>query len=718
MTTAAAAYKTPSWVHSWLLLSSLIVLSDFVYCVLRCSLAGGDPAGLWAHYKWAILDVAEFVLNYIALGDNAVAPLFGFASAVMTASKPGYYFIQGLSGWTDSTSTFWAVWAASNAASIFVPTIVALVLGTGIARTLIAHAPPPKEPVSEKPTAPRGDDKLTTFPTPIGGAPLPLTFHVKGRPVLVFGSNKLAASRVFTLLEADAQVIVASDAPFAELPAEIQFRVNTGEVRYQRFAPRDAHDWKGFLKANKVTLLAVTDTLIGSAHTAVDAAAAYTAATELFIPINVSDRPALSTYTFPSVHRFAGVDGPSHLQVAVSTNGQGCRLGGRIRREIVSRLPLNVGAAVDNIGRLRARAKMWQAAAAVSEDDINTPLNAPVAQGAAAKGEEQFRRMRWVQQMSEYYSYDQLAALGAADMDATLEGEAPQVTLPHHDGQKGKILLVGSGPGHPGLLTVAARHALENATLILSDKLVPAEIINLIPSSTKLIIAKKFPGNAEGAQSELMDLALQGARAGETVVRLKQGDPFVYGRGGEEVLFFREHGYEAVVVPGVSSALAGPLMHGIPVTQRGVADSLVMCTGVGRAGSSVELPGYVKSRTLCILMGVARIEKVVSVLTGAGQGRDGAAYPGHLPVAIVERASSPDQRVILSTLDGITGAIASVDQRPPGMILVGWAALALEGKGNVDVLDGVDEKALVGRWLDGKAWKTREGLPTDWSWFG
>jgi uroporphyrin-III C-methyltransferase len=425
----------------------------------------------------------------------------------------------------------------------------------------------------------------------------------------------------------------------------------------------------------------------------------------------------MSTFTFPSVHRFSTPAGPSNLQVAVSTNGHGCRLAGRIRRDIAARLPSNVGAAVDNIGMLRARAN---GSKAISEDDLITPLNAPINPSA---DEDQLRRMRWVHQMSEYYSYDQLAGMSVSTMenalDSSASGDITTAILPHHDNKKGRILLVGSGPGHPSLLTVAARYALENATLILSDKLVPAEIIALIPKTTKLHIARKFPGNADGAQNELMELAIAGALAGETVVRLKQGDPFVYGRGGEEVLYFRERGYEAIVVPGVSSALAGPLMNGIPVTQRGVADSLVMCTGVGRAGSAVQLPGYVKSRTLAILMGVARIEQVLEVLTAdTSAGRDGTAYPRHLPIAIVERASSPDQRVILSTLENIGRAIASVDQRPPGMILVGWAAMCLEGKGQVDVLDDVDEHTIVDNWLAGKQYKTREGLPSDWSWFG
>lgn len=670
----------------------------------------------------ATLNLVEAFLNVLCLwlGDHPAAPVIGFATVIMTASKTILYFLQEyFCGWCmtghNDRFKFWTVWVATNGTWIVVPTIATFVLGAGLIKALT----PPRgiallSHSSTEKKNPSPLDEKVAYPTPIGGAPLPLTFHPAGLSVLVAGSNRLLASRVFTLLEANAKVIVSSSQDLSTLPEEIQWRVERKQIRFERVSG-NAAQWKAFLSENRVHLVCVTDTLIGSKATAEATAAAdaiHSAASELCIPINVSDRPALSTYTFPSVHRFATPDGPSNLQVAVSTNGRGCRLAGRIRRDIAAKLPSTVGVAVDNIGKLRSRAK-----GEVSEDDLSTPLNAPVV-GTAV--EDQLRRMRWVHQMSEYYSYDQLAAMTSEQMDHALESGGEITTiLPHHDDKKGRILLVGSGPGHPSLLTVAARHALDNATLILSDKLVPAEIIALIPKTTKLHIARKFPGNADGAQNELMELALAGAKAGETVVRLKQGDPFVYGRGGEEVLYFREHGFECTVVPGVSSALAGPLMMGIPVTQRGVADSLVMCTGVGRAGTAVQLPGYIKSRTLAILMGVARIDSVLAVLTAASnEGRDGAAYPLHLPVAIVERASSPDQRVILSTLEHISGAIASVDQRPPGMILVGWAAMCLEGKGRVDILDGVDEKDAVAGWLGGRKYKTREGLPQDWSWFG
>jgi len=166
----------------------------------------------------------------------------------------------------------------------------------------------------------------------------------------------------------------------------------------------------------------------------------------------------------------------------------------------------------------------------------------------------------------------------------------------------------------------------------------------------------------------------------------------VYGRAGDEILYFRKHGFESIVVPGVSSAIAGPTFAGIPVTQRGVAESMVLCTGVGRQGKSCRLPGYVRSRTLVLLMGVARLDSLLQALLDDNVTpslREGEQYPSYLPIAVIERASMPDQRVISATLETISAAMTVVgEQRPPGMIVVGWSVLALHRDGDVECLGG------------------------------
>ncbi|PWY97139.1 hypothetical protein BCV70DRAFT_196015 [Testicularia cyperi] len=565
------------------------------------------------------------------------------------------------------------------------------------------------------------------------------------------------------------------------------------------------------------------------------------------IPINVADKPELCDFSFPATYRFpcitaqltstdSGSPAPpttSSLQVAVTTNGRGCRLAGRIRREIVSALPRNVGDAVEKVGIMRdlakrridhhpvpsKKSKKTSTAAAtttsnstsgidVEEEDLSfdtTPLNSPVPQltpknpmdGLAArlriKGMEKEidaqrqkwkeeaeertkRRMRWVAQISEYWPIEYLGDLKDEQMSEVLKayGEdsqaADQNAAPNTEDLgrgrtadaasgrtsstvsqrarsqhslnirpplsatgrgKGHIYLLGSGPGHPGLLTTLAYRLLTSPTtdLVLSDKLVPSSILKLIPGSTPLEIAKKFPGNAEGAQSELIAKALKAAlEEGKNVVRLKQGDPFVYGRGGEEVLAFRRAGIECTVVPGISSSIAAPAMLGIPVTQRGAADSLVLCTGVGKGGKKVKLTGYDRNRTLIVLMGVARLQAVVATLTGTNmpedvQGdRQGPPFPPYTPIAIIERASSSDQRMVASTLDGIVEALErSGEQRPPGMMMIGWSVLSLEGEGDTSVQDDAldstpqeldaKDRARIAKWLGpNRRWIVREGL--------
>lgn len=216
-------------------------------------------------------------------------------------------------------------------------------------------------------------------------------------------------------------------------------------------------------------------------------------------------------------------------------------------------------------------------------------------------------------------------------------------------------------------------------------------------------------------------------------IQLKQGDPIVYARAGEELAYFRAHGFAPLILPGLSSALAAPTCAGIPVTHRGVAESFVVCTGVGRQGKAVSLPGYDRARTVLVLMGVARLSEVVRALVATEHGgrRDGPAYPAYTPIAIIERGSMPDQRVLVSTLEDVENALANVgEQRPPGMIVIGWAVLAFgrrDGEGG-DAGEGVLEdlevdaeaqerrdRQRIARWLGGRKWDVWEGLGAGWA---
>ncbi|RPD64650.1 uroporphyrin-III C-methyltransferase [Lentinus tigrinus ALCF2SS1-7] len=612
---------------------------------------------------------------------------------------------------------------------------------------------------------------MEAFPTPVGGASLLLAFRAVEKLVLIIGGNTLAASRAFAALEAEAKVIVLAKGGADASCEELRWRAKQGQLTLLDLDElpttaagaddywRDAKAIDSFMysQPQPPRLIIITDTVTsanGYRRSHDSAQYIRQLSRHRAIPVNVADMPDLCDFTFLSTQRFVdpetGKAGP--LQVGVTTNGQGCRLAGRIRRDIVAGLPKEVGGAVAKVGRLRALAKASDEQMDISEEgqELNedcapvTP-NVPVPQRQAEESarERARRRMKWVAQVSEYWPIRRLAQMTEEEMDAILDGrdglrsptppgtppEEIALTTPIHDlslsppTRRGRIFLVGSGPGHPSLLTVATHAALtKHAQLVLSDKLVPAAVLALIPPGVEVRIARKFPGNADGAQNELMEAAIEAARRGLTVVRLKQGDPTVYGRAGEEVLYFRAHGFEPVVVPGVSSVLAGPTFAGIPVTQRGAAESFIVCTGVGRQGKKVQLPGYERSRTLVILMGVARLPEVLETLQAAegecASRRNGPAYPACTPIALIERASMPDQRVISSTLRDISAALESAgEQRPPGMLVVGWSVVSLWEKGDVSILDEgavTRDEYRLKTWLGEKLWRVTEGLDAGW----
>ena len=180
----------------------------------------------------------------------------------------------------------------------------------------------------------------------------------------------------------------------------------------------------------------------------------------------------------------------------------------------------------------------------------------------------------------------------------------------------GNITLVGAGPGDPDLLTLAAHKAIMSADVVVADRLVSQEILQLVQHG-QLKVARKLPGCALEAQREIYRWCAEAVLAGKNVVRLKIGDPYVFGRGGEEVLEFRRLGVEARVIPGISSALAGPLAAGIPVTHRGIANRVVFCTGMSKEETVPDVPHYHAEQTCVFLMAVGILPQLVHALTGS-----------------------------------------------------------------------------------------------------
>ncbi|KAJ3117581.1 hypothetical protein HK098_006148 [Nowakowskiella sp. JEL0407] len=290
--------------------------------------------------------------------------------------------------------------------------------------------------------------------------------------------------------------------------------------------------------------------------------------------------------------------------------------------------------------------------------------------------------------------------LSEDDSECTLTSPPTPTHIPENNlipFAKPSLTLVGAGPGHPSLLTLAALDAIQSANVIVSDRLIHPQMLTFIksinPNATVTLSRKPIPHlqntspekiSASTAQSEIYSSCLSALSKGLSVVRLKNGDPFVFGRGGEEVLFFEQQGYEVSVIPGISSAFAAALSARIPVTHRGVADQVVVATGWRRdedddlihlgsnngshankmyapkSDPAQALPTYAPNRTVVLLMAISKLDKLTGhMLLPIENG--GLGYPSDLPAAIIEKATwgsenekgSESQHVVRGTLGEI-----------------------------------------------------------------
>jgi uroporphyrin-III C-methyltransferase len=237
----------------------------------------------------------------------------------------------------------------------------------------------------------------------------------------------------------------------------------------------------------------------------------------------------------------------------------------------------------------------------------------------------------------------------------------------------GRVVLVGAGPGDPGLITVRGAEALRSADVVVFDRLVPAELLAYAPADAERVYVGKEPGRSAMPQEEISAMLVRRARAGLHVVRLKGGDPFVFGRGGEEALACAAAGVPFEVVPGVSSAVAAPAFAGIPVTHRGVARSFAVVTGATAHGDDIDLARVATSTdTLVVLMAAGRLAATCRELIEAGR-------PPAQPAAIVQWAATPEQRSVVGTLASLPDLASAARIGPPATLVVGEvAALARE----------------------------------------
>ncbi|HLI41041.1 MAG TPA: uroporphyrinogen-III C-methyltransferase [Streptosporangiaceae bacterium] len=257
----------------------------------------------------------------------------------------------------------------------------------------------------------------------------------------------------------------------------------------------------------------------------------------------------------------------------------------------------------------------------------------------------------------------------AAIRDAIVAGlRSGELRARHHRGRRGQVAIIGGGPGDPALITVRGRQLLAEADVVLADRLAPRSLLDELPGDVEVIDAGKIPRGRAMAQEHINAALVQHARAGRFVARLKGGDPFVFGRGAEEVLACLRAGVPVTVVPGVTSAVGVPTGAWVPVTHRGVAQEFHVASvhvPPGDARSTVAWDVLGRSRgTLVLLMAVQRIGAVAAELIR--HGREPAT-----PVSVIADGTLPTQRTINSTLEQAERAVAAAGIRPPAVVVVG-----------------------------------------------
>ncbi|KAF9155370.1 hypothetical protein DFQ26_009754 [Actinomortierella ambigua] len=582
------------------------------------------------------------------------------------------------------------------------------------------------------------------------GASLILAWQIKNKHVVIIGGGFVAAGRLVNVLEADANVtIIAPDNE--ELSDTIRQHLQDHSAKV-RLVPRHFRDTDLSLRFGEHQLLREDEPSVSTSVTASTTTASATTSSsssttttttapssskvspeasssspavdmvlsalddiplsthiyhlskQLKIPVNIADVPPQCDFYFCSTHR------DQALQVAVSTSGKGPKMANLIRRHIAEHLPDKVGEAIERVGELRTLLRQH-----------------------APQPEQGPKRMQWMSRVCEQWKTEDLAQLDSDRMQVVLdgfetdevytvqqvqaklkerrhsnettqeEGEKDDVKNRQQLKEKARLVLVGAGPGDPELLTRKAARWLAEADLVVADRLIPMEVLDLAKAEVRIAPKKRSPvtteqptttttssspppsspssqpkpsSGSDEIQDQLNAWCLEGLEQGKVVVRLKQGDPFIFGRGAEELLFFRDHGFrdeQMQVVPGISSALSAPLAGRVPLTHRGHADQVVITTAQAKGGVlPTNFPTYDAKRSVVILMGVGKAREIADRMMAQDLG-----WPAEVPVVIVENAHCPQERVMDATLATLAQVVDQHRAVPPAVFVVGWAGNVL-----------------------------------------
>lgn len=466
---------------------------------------------------------------------------------------------------------------------------------------------------------------------------LPLFADLRHRPVLVVGAGEVAARKVSLLLDAGAEVSVVAQ----KLGNALAPLVEEGRVRWL------AAEFEAGQLDDAFLVIAATDDALLNARI-------FQVANQRRRLVNVVDDPARCSFIFPSI-----ID-RSPLVVAVSSGGKAPVLARLLREKLEALLPESLGRSAEIAGRWRDRVK--KRLTSVTE-----------------------RRRFWERLFGGRFA-------GLVENHRIEEAEAELAnSLAGHASLGGDVTLVGAGPGDAGLLTLNGLRAIQQADVVLYDSLVTDEVLNLIRRDAERICVGKRAGAHSVAQEETNRLLVDLAKKGKRVVRLKGGDPFIFGRGGEELEALVDAGIPYRVVPGVTAAAGASAYAGIPLTHREHAQSVTLITGHAQAGAQGLDWGQLAQgkQTLAVYMGTLKAGDIQKRLIENGR-------EPSTPVAVIGRGTRSDQQVLSGTL-GELEALAKLAPTP-ALLVIGEVA-ALHAKlgwfGERSAVEDIQRSALV-----------------------
>ena len=445
---------------------------------------------------------------------------------------------------------------------------------------------------------------------------LPIFLELSGKATVVVGGGVAAARRVEHLIKAGARVTTFAPAlsdDFRELLDAPTFR---HEARNPE--PADFEDCA-------LCFVAVEDERL--------AAEVWAAAKGAGVLINVADRPQFCDFIMPSI-----VD-REPLVIAISTGGASPILGRMLKARLESLIPAAYGRLAQLTGGFRGAVAEAIASPTMRRRFWETALEGSIAERALA-GDDRG---------------------AAAELARAVERAAENAEAP-----RGEVYLVGAGPGDPDLLTFRALRLMQKADVVLYDRLTNSDVINLVRREAERVYVGKQPEDHELPQGEISALLVKLAKEGKRVLRLKGGDPFMFGRGGEEIEALAAEGIPFQVCPGITAAIGAAAYAGIPLTHRDHAQACVFVTGHGK-DSKIDLdwPALLQPRqTVAIYMGLRNIEALTHEFIARGAAPD-------LPAAIIDNATRPNQRVVVGTLATLSAKARAAELSGPSIIVVG-----------------------------------------------